>query len=82
MGVKEYSVEQIIAKLRNIEKLTTESMTIRMAAKKGGLTAKTSHRSRIRHGEFREDVAPPLVILEQDNSRLERIFANQDPLSP
>ena len=39
MPVKKHSVEQIIAKLREVEKLTGQSMSIRMAAKRVGVIA-------------------------------------------
>jgi putative transposase len=75
--VKKYTVEQIIAKLREIEKLTAQGMTIPMAAKKVGVTDQTFYRWRTRYGALKEDEARRLVILEQENSRLKRIVAEQ-----
>jgi putative transposase len=72
MAVKKYSVEQIIAKLREIEKLTAQGMTIPMAAKKVGVTDQTFYRWRTRYGALKEDEARRLVFLEQENSRLKR----------
>ena len=77
MTVKKYTVEQIIAKLREIEKLTAQGMTIPMAAKKVGVTDQTFYRWRTRYGALKEDEARRLVILEQENSRLKRIVAEQ-----
>jgi putative transposase len=44
MPVKKHSVEQIIAKLREVEKLTGQGMSIPMAAKKVGVKGQTAWR--------------------------------------
>jgi putative transposase len=76
MAVKKYSVEQIIAKLREIEKLTAQGMTIPTAVKKVGVT-QTFYRWRTRYGALKENEAHRLVLPEQENSRLKRIVAEQ-----
>jgi transposase len=75
--VKKHSVEQIIAKLREIEKLTAQGMSIPLAAKKVGVTDQTFYRWRIRYGALKEEEAKRLQLLEQENSRLKRIVADQ-----
>ncbi len=77
MPAKKHSVEQIIAKLREMEKLIGQGMTIPMAAKKLGITDQTFYRWRTRYGSLKEDEAKRLQILEQENSRLKRIVAEQ-----
>ena len=77
MTVKKFTVEQIIAKLREIEKLTAQGMTIPRAAKKVGVTDQTFYRWRARYGALKEDEARRLVVLEQENSRVKRIVAEQ-----
>ena len=77
MTVKKFTVEQIIAKLREIEKLTAQGMTIPLAAKKVGVTDQTFYRWRARYGALKEDEARRLVVLEQENSRVKRIVAEQ-----
>jgi transposase-like protein len=77
MPAARHSVEQIIAKLREVEKLTGQGMTIPMAAKKVGITDQTFYRWRIRYGALKEDEAKRLLLLEQENSRLKRIVAEQ-----
>ncbi len=52
-------------------------MTIPMAAKKVGITDQTFYRWRIRYGALKEDEAKRLLLLEQENSRLKRIVAEQ-----
>jgi putative transposase len=58
-------------------KLTGQGMTIPQAAKKLGITDQTFYRWRTRYGSLKEDVAKRLMILEQENSRLKRIVAEQ-----
>jgi transposase len=75
--VKKHSVEQIIAKLREVEKLTGQGMSIPMAAKRVGVTDQTFYRWRTRYGALKEEEAKRLQLLEQENSRLKRIVADQ-----
>ncbi len=77
MPVKKHSVEQIIAKLREIEKLTAQGMSVPMAARKVGVTDQTFYRWRIRYGALKEQEAKRLQLLEQENARLKRIVADQ-----
>ena len=77
MPVKKHSVEQIIAKLREIEKLTAQGMSVPMAAKRVGVTDQTFYRWRIRYGALKEEEAKRLQLLEQENARLKRIVADQ-----
>jgi transposase len=74
---KKYSVEQIIAKLREIEKLQAQGMSIPAAAKKLGITDQTFYRWRLRYGALKEDEAQRLKLLEQENGRLKKIVADQ-----
>jgi len=64
MPVTRYSVEQIIAKLREVEKLTGQGMTIPMAAKKVGITDQTFYRWRIRYGALKEDEAKVAAVAQ------------------
>ena len=77
MPVKKHSVEQIIAKLREIEKLTAQGLSIPLAAKRVGVTDQTFYRWRIRYGALKEEEAKRLQLLEQENARLKRIVADQ-----
>ena len=77
MPTKRHSVEQIIAKLREVEKLTGQGMSIPMAAKRVGITDQTFYRWRTRYGALKEDEAKRLQLLEQENARLKRIIAEQ-----
>jgi transposase len=48
MAQKRHSVEQIIAKLREVEKLQAQGVSIPAAAKKVGITDQTFYRWRTR----------------------------------
>lgn len=77
MPGKGYPVEQIIVKLREIEKLQGQGMPIPKAAKKVGITDQTFYRWRSQYGALKEDEAAKLKLLEQENGRLKRIVAEQ-----
>jgi putative transposase len=77
MPPKRFSVEQIIAKLREAEKLQAEGLTIPQTCKKLQISDQTFYRWRLRYGALKEDEAQRLKALEQENSRLKRIVAEQ-----
>jgi transposase-like protein len=77
MRQKRYSVEQIVAKLRQAEKFQAEGLTIPQACKRLGISDQTFYRWRIRYGALKEDEAQRLKALEQENSRLKKIVAEQ-----
>jgi putative transposase len=74
---KRYSVEQIVAKLREAEKLQGQGLTIPQACKRLGISDQTFYRWRIRYGALKEDEAQRLKALEQENARLKKIVADQ-----
>jgi transposase-like protein len=72
---KKYSVEQIVARLREAEKLQGQGLTIPQTCKKLGISDQTFYRWRLKYGALKEDEAQLLKALEQENSRLKRIVA-------
>jgi putative transposase len=74
---KRYSVEQIVAKLREAEKLQGQGLTIAQVCKRLGISDQTFFRWRIKYGALKEDEAQRLKALEQENSRLKKIVAEQ-----
>ncbi len=76
-SAKRYSPEQIVAKLREHEKLQGQGMTIPQACKRIGVSDQTFYRWRIKYGALKEDEAQRLKALEQENSRLKKIVAEQ-----
>ena len=77
MPGKRYSTEQIVAKLREAEKLQGQGATIPGVCKKLGVSEQTFYRWRIKYGALKEDEAQRLKALEQENSRLKKIVAEQ-----
>ena len=77
MPAKRYSVEQIVAKLREAEKHQAQGLTIPQACKRLGISEQTFYRWRIKYGALKEDEAQRLKALEQENSRLKKIVAEQ-----
>lgn len=74
---KRYTPEQIVAKLREHEKLQGQGMTIPQACKRIGVSDQTFYRWRQRYGGMKEDEAHRLKALEAENGRLKRIVADQ-----
>lgn len=77
MARKRYSVEQIVAKLRESEKLEAQGLTVAQRCKRLGISEQTFFRWRIKYGALKEDEAQRLKALERENSRLKRIVADQ-----
>jgi transposase-like protein len=77
MPAKRYSVEQIVAKLREAERLQGQGMTVPQVCKRLGVSQQTFYRWRVRYGALKEDEAQRLKALEQENARLKRIVAEQ-----
>ena len=77
MPNKRYSVEQVVAKLREAEKLQGQGLTIAQVCKRLGISDQTFFRWRIKYGALKEDEAQRLKALEQENGRLKRIVAEQ-----
>jgi transposase len=77
MPARRFSVEQIVAKLREAEKLQAQGLTIPQSCKRLGISDQTFCRWRIRYGALKEDEAQRPKALEQENSRLKRIVAEQ-----
>ncbi len=77
MPGKRYSVEQIVAKLREAERLQGQGATIPQVCKKLGVSEQTFYRWRLKYGALKEDEAQRLKALEQENARLKRIVAEQ-----
>lgn len=70
---KRYTTEQIVAKLREAEKLQAQGSTIPQVCKRLGISEQTFYRWRIKYGALKEDEAQRLKALEAENGRLKRI---------
>ena len=76
-AAKRFTVEQIVAKLREAEKLQAQGLTIPQTCKRLQISDQTFYRWRLKYGAMKEDEAQRLKALEQENSRLKRIVAEQ-----
>ena len=77
MPGKRYTVEQIVAKLREAERLQGQGQTIPQVCKRLGVSEQTFYRWRTKYGALKEDEAQRLKALELENARLKRIVAEQ-----
>jgi transposase len=77
MPAKRFTVEQIVAKLREAERLQGQGMTIPQVCKRLQVSEQTFYRWRVKFGALKEDEAQRLKALEQENARLKRIVAEQ-----
>jgi putative transposase len=77
MLARRYSVEQIVAKLREAERLQAQGQTIAQVCKRLGISDQTFFRWRTQYGALKEDEAQRLKALEAENARLKKIVAEQ-----
>lgn len=76
-SAKRFSTEQIVAKLREAEKLQGQGLTIPQLCRRLQISDQTFYRWRLKYGALKEDEAQRLKALEQENARLKRIVAEQ-----
>lgn len=73
---KQYSPEQAVAKLRQIDVLVGEGKSIHQACKEAGITDVTYYRWRKEYGGLDKSQAARLKELERENLRLKRLVAD------
>ena len=76
MGKKNYTMEQIIIILREIEVLCGQGKTIAEAVRQAGITEQTYYRWRKEYGGMNTTDARRLRELEKENSRLKKLVAD------
>jgi len=74
---RRHTPEQIVRKLREVERLLGEGQTIAEAAKQVEVSEQTYHRWRNQYGGMKADDAKRLRELERENGRLKRLVADQ-----
>ena len=79
MKRRRHTPEQIVRKLREVERLLGEGQTIAEAAKQVEISEQTYHRWRNQYGAMKADDARRLRELERENARLKRIVADKEP---
>ena len=77
MARKRFTVEQIIAKLREAEVALGKGQSIGAVVRKLGIAEQTYYRWRKEYGGLRMDQARRLKALETENTRLKRLVADQ-----
>ena len=77
MKRRRHTPEQIVRKLREVERLTAEGQTIAEAAKQLEISEQTYHRWRNQYGGMKANDAKRLRELERENARLKRLVADQ-----
>ena len=78
MKRRRHTPEQIVRKLREVERLLGEGQTIAEAAKRVEISEQTYHRWRNQYGGMKADDAKRLRELEHENARLKRIVADKE----
>lgn len=77
MKRRRHTPEQIVRKLREVERLLGEGQTVADAAKQVEVSEQTFHRWRNQYGGMKADDAKRLRELERENARLKRLVADQ-----
>ena len=75
MAKKQFTVEQIIGKLRQAEVELSKGKTVAEVARLLGVTYQTYYRWRNEYGGLKLDQAKRLKELERENARLKRAIA-------
>lgn len=76
MAMKRHKAEQIVAKLRQIEVLTSQGKALPAACKEAAVSEQTYYRWRKEFGGLKLEQAKRLKELERENARLKRIVAD------
>ena len=76
MGKKNYTVEQIIVKLREIEVLCGQGKTIAEAVRQAEISEQTYYRWRKTYGGMNTSDAKRLKMMEKENARLKKLVAD------
>lgn len=76
MGKMNYTVEQIIIKLREVEVLCSQGKTIGEAVRQIGVSEQTYYRWRRQYGGMNTSDAKKYRELEKENTRLKKLVAD------
>ena len=77
MARKNYTVEQIIVKLREVELHSNQGKTVSEACRGLGITEQTYYRWRKEYGGMNTSDARRMKELEKENARLKKLVAEQ-----
>jgi len=76
MGKRNYTVEEIIVKLREVELHCKQGKTVAEAVRQIGVTEQTYYKWRKEYGGMATADAKKMKDLEKENSRLKRLVAD------
>ena len=76
MGIRTYTPEQIMNKLREVEVFISQGATAGEAGRKVGITEQTYYRWRKEYGGMRVAQAKILQELEKENTRLKKLVTD------
>ena len=76
MGRKRHKPEEIVAKLRQVEVLSSQGQSMAEAIRSIGVTEVTYYRWRQEFGGLKSDQVKRLKALEEENSRLRRAVSD------
>jgi putative transposase len=76
MGVKRFTAEQIIGKLREVEVLQSKGQMIPEICRQLEISEQTYYRWRKEYGGLRVDQAKRLKEVEMENTRLRKVIAD------
>ncbi len=77
MKQKRHTPEQIISKLRDADAMLATGATIGQVVQQLGVSEQTFHRWRNQYGGMKAGDAKRLKELQQENTRLKRVVADQ-----
>ena len=77
MKRKRHTPEQIITKLRKVERLTAEGATVAEAVKQIEVSEQTYYRWRREYGGMEKNQVKQLKELQKENARLKKLVAEQ-----
>ena len=76
MARKRHTAEEIVAKLRQVDVLTSQGRPVAEAVRSIGVTEVTYYRWRQEYGGLKGDQVKPLKELEAENARLRRAVSD------
>ena len=76
MSKKRHKPEEIVSKLRQVDVLTSQGMTVAEAIRSIGVTEVTYYRWRQEYGGLKSDQVKRLKDLEQENARLRKAVSD------
>ena len=79
MGRKRHKPEEIVAKLRQVDVLTTQGQSVAEAIRSIGVTEVTYYRWRQEYGGLKSDQVKRLKDLEAENARLRKAVSDLTP---